>query len=160
LFGPLELGGANFRRLYDQQGIGQLCIFLRHWRSQTQVGELLRILLEWCNYSAGLSVSVLEDTQTVLPHLESKWVASLREYLRYTGAAIQVDSAGIPPLEREHDCYIMEEVIRSGHFNAPDIRKINYCRLYLNAVTISDLTETAGDTLRYVETDRGAGTSE
>lgn len=71
LFGPLELrGGANFRRLHDQQGNGRLCTFLRHWRSQTQVGELLRILLSWCNYAAGLSLlSVLEDTRTALPHL-------------------------------------------------------------------------------------------
>lgn len=150
LFGPLELrGGANFRRLHDQQGNGRLCTFLRHWRSQTQVGELLRILLSWCNYAAGLSLlSVLEDTRTALPHLvESKWVASLREYLRHIGASIQVDNGGIPPLDREHYRYIMEDVIRSGQFAASEIRKINYCRLFLNAATLSDLTDTAGSTL-------------
>ncbi len=35
LYGPLELGGANFRKLYDQQGIGQVQPFLRHWRQQS-----------------------------------------------------------------------------------------------------------------------------
>lgn len=128
LFGPLELGGANFRRLYDQQGIGQIGTFLRHWRSRTQVGELLRIVVEWCNYAAGISRLVLEDTHTPLPHLESKWVGALRTYLHSIGAYIQVDNTGIPPLEREHNQYIMEEVVKSGQFNALEIRKINYCR--------------------------------
>jgi hypothetical protein len=33
LFGPLQFGGANFHHLNDQQqGIGQLTLFMRQWR--------------------------------------------------------------------------------------------------------------------------------
>ncbi|KAI2510304.1 hypothetical protein MHU86_4028 [Fragilaria crotonensis] len=69
------------------------------------------------------------------------------EHTYSIGAYIQVDNTGIPPLEREHDQYIMEEVVTSGQFNAAEIKKINYCRLYLRAVTVSDLTTTKGDQL-------------
>ena len=45
LYGPHHLGGAEFYELYDQQGIGQVTAFLRHWRSGTTIGILLRNLL-------------------------------------------------------------------------------------------------------------------
>ncbi|KAI2493074.1 hypothetical protein MHU86_21458 [Fragilaria crotonensis] len=147
LFGPLDLGGADFRRLYDQQGIGQIITYLRHWRTRTLVGDLLRMVLEWCNYVAVLSVSILENTSCKLPHLESKWIASLRDYLHSVGASIQVDADGIPPLEQENDDYVMERVVRSRQFKASEIRKINYCRLYLQAVMLSDLATVTGDVL-------------
>lgn len=42
---------------------------------------MLLVLVNWCNYSVGMSISVLTDVHTPLPHLESKWVGSLRQYL-------------------------------------------------------------------------------
>ena len=58
---------------------------------------------------------------------------------------------GIAPLEREHDCYIMETCIQSAAFKPFEIRAINYCRLYLGAVTLSDLTNTRGDRLDHAK---------
>ena len=45
IFGPLKLGGANFRHLYDQQGLGQLTLFLRHWRQNAEAGKLLKCVV-------------------------------------------------------------------------------------------------------------------
>jgi hypothetical protein len=41
VFGPLEYGGASFLRLYDHQGICQVTSFLRNWRTNNVVGQLL-----------------------------------------------------------------------------------------------------------------------
>lgn len=76
IFGPLELGGANFRHLYHQQGLGQIKLFLTHWRSKTQAGKLLRIALQWFQQAVGTSTSILEDVNSLLPHLELKWIKS------------------------------------------------------------------------------------
>jgi hypothetical protein len=38
----------------------------------------------------------------------------------------------------------MDAVLQSGKFKDKEIRWINYCRLYLQAVTISDLTQANG----------------
>ena len=144
LYGPLHLGGAGFQELYDHQGIGQITSFIRQWRKSRAIGQLLRTLLAWANYSVGTSVSILADVTTPLPHLEAKWLSSLRDYLRHVRAWIDVDSPGIAPMERENDQYIMEVVLRSNKFKPAQIRVINYCRLYLGAITLADLTTPNG----------------
>ena len=144
LYGPMSLGGAEFRELYDEQGIGQVTTFLRHWRERQVIGNMLRNLVAWTNYSAGTSVSILADVHTPLPHLEAQWLGSLRVYLSHTRACIEVDDDGIAPVEREHDDYIMDLILDSQQFQPPQIRVLNYCRLYLGAVTLSDLTHPDG----------------
>ena len=67
LYGPTHLGGAEFSELYDQQGIGQVSAFLRHWRICRTIGTLMRNLVAWANYSVGISVSLLEDVSTPYP---------------------------------------------------------------------------------------------
>ena len=147
IFGPHRLGGANFRHLYDQQGLGQLTLFLRNWRQNSEAGKLLKCVVAWAQYTTGMATPILETPAVALPHLEAKWLKSLRQYLRDTNAAIQVDSTGQPQLERKHDGYIMECIVQSQQFSEKEIVRLNYCRLFLNAVTISDLTSTRGDRL-------------
>ena len=38
LYGPLKLGGAGFYELYDQQGMGQVQTFMKHWRTDSVAG--------------------------------------------------------------------------------------------------------------------------
>ena len=76
------------------------------------IGKMLRNLVSWTNYSAGISVSVLEDVNTPLPHMEALWLGSLRHYLQPTKAWITVDEDGIAPLERENDDYIMDLILQ------------------------------------------------
>jgi hypothetical protein len=40
--------------------------------------------------------------------------------------------------------YIMDHVLASNEFKPHEIRSINYCRLYLQAVTISDIANASG----------------
>ena len=144
LYGPLQYGGSNFRHLFDQQGFGQLMLFLRNWRQQTVAGQLLKNVVAWAQFTTGMASPILETPSMSLPHLESKWLASLRNYLASINAALHVDVTGLPPLEREHDGYLMERIIQSQQFTDKDIVRLNYCRLFLNAVTLSDLTDTSG----------------
>ena len=156
IFGPQIYGGADFRRLYDQQGIGQVQQFLKHWRKQSIAGQLLVCLVAWCNYSVGTSRCIMEDVHTPLPHLESKWLASLRTYLATINAWIEVDRTGIAPLERCQDMFIMDAVLASKKYSNAEIQKINYCRLHLGALTIADIATTRGD---YLDTDKLRGNS-
>ncbi|KAI2500300.1 hypothetical protein MHU86_14180 [Fragilaria crotonensis] len=119
LYGPIELGGANFRHLFVEQGIGQLQV--------------------------GTSYSLLERVHTSLPHLESKWILSLREFLASIDSQLQLDNASIPQTQRQHDTHIMDGILSSGKFTAAEIRRLNYCRLYLQAQTISDLATISGE---------------
>jgi hypothetical protein len=147
IYGPSHLGGANFRTLYSVQGVGQISTLLRNWRSPCQAGQLLRIAVAWAQYVAGISTPLFEDIRTPLPHLEAKWISSVRAYLQYVGATIELDEPYTTVREREHDWHIMDAIIQSGQFSLTEIRQLNYCRLYLQSTTISDITNANGDVM-------------
>jgi hypothetical protein len=139
--GPQQLGGAGFRHLATERGTMQVTYFLRHWKKQSQVGRLFRCVLSWLQLSVGVSFPVLEQPTQTLPHDESKWLSSLRSVLTTQKLSIRLDEPGIPPLQRTHDSYLMDHILQSNHYTAAEVRKLNYCRLYLNVVTVSDITQ-------------------
>jgi hypothetical protein len=147
LYGPAHLGGANFRTLYSVQGIGQVLTMIKFWRSPCQAGQLLRIAVAWAQYVAGISNPIFEDVGTHLPQLETKWISSLREYLQYTRCTIELDEAYLLKREREHDWHIMDAIVQCGLFSPAEIRQLNYCRLYLQVSTISDLATAQGESI-------------
>ena len=115
--------------------------FIKYWRSPCQAGKLLRIAVAWTQHSVGTSTSFLLDTTTKLPHMESKWLYSLREFLRYIKGHLELDHTYVPKPECVHDYFIMEAVLQSGELK--DDKDFNY----LQAVTISDLTQANGENL-------------
>ena len=147
LYGPLELGGANFRHLYIQQGVGQVVTFLKHWRLQSTAGILLKIALEWFQVQAGVSYSILTNVKSPLPHLESKWISSLRVFLAEHDMHLQIDKLFIPKIQRQYDVHLMDLILDSTKYTPREIRGLNYCRLYLQATTVSDICLVDGKTL-------------
>jgi hypothetical protein len=139
VFAPIRYGGCGFLSLYLIQGEGQILTFLKHWRTNTDAGNLLRIAVAWTQLHIGTSACFLMDTQTPLPHLPGRWLRSLRSFLNRIDASLELDSYFLPPPQRQRDVYIMDMVIASESFTAPEICRINYCRLYLQAITLSDI---------------------
>ena len=138
LYGPPSLGGADFRDLYVEQGIAQVATFMRHWRMDSKTGKLARIVLAWQQLSTGVSFSILFDPKTELPHLESVWVKSTRKFLARIQGSLRLDTTSIPPLQRENDQYIMDILLESELYDEKEICQLNYCRLYLQVVTLSE----------------------
>jgi hypothetical protein len=103
------------------------------------------------------SPSAREPLSSAIPQMEVQWLNSLRNYLNHhIGGSFQLDRAYIPSLEREHDYYIMDAIMQSAKFTSSEIKKLNYCRMYLQAVSLSDITNATGDTL---DTHMQTGTS-
>ena len=147
IYGPHCLGGAAFFHLYDIQGFGQVQHFLKFWRRpKSPQGTLFRILMAWAQFCTGIGVPILEDTKhPPLPHMELKWIASLRRYLADVDGSIHLDNPRIPQLQRQHDSYIMEKVLTYTPALKPKmIKRINYCRMYLSVVTVSDIATASG----------------
>jgi hypothetical protein len=101
----------------------------------------------WFQAVLGMSISFLVDTDTPLPHFESKWLQSLRAFLSHCSGSFLLDNYHIPPLQRNGDSYIMDTVLASELFNSTKIRRINYCQLYLQVVTLSNLCDALGEYL-------------
>jgi hypothetical protein len=72
--------------------------------------------------------------------MESKWLKSLRHYLFTINGTIELDTNIIQPLQRIHDCYLMDAVLATDQFTSNQVRMIHYCQLYLQVLTLSDIT--------------------
>jgi hypothetical protein len=147
IYGPHGLGGANFRHLYVEQGVQQVSYFLRQWRLQSAVGKMFKCVLAWLQVSVGVSYAVLEHPSRELPHCEALWMSSMRACLSNTDSSIQLDDPGVPPRQREGDVYIMDLIIAANHYSNAEIRKLNYCRLFVDAITVADLATPCGTRL-------------
>ena len=97
--------------------------------------------------NAGVGWSILENVTTPLPHLESEWLRVLRDFLKSINAQLRLDNTYTPKLQRINDSYIMDHVLESKMFSPADIRLVNYCQLYLQAVTVSDISIASGSRL-------------
>jgi hypothetical protein len=71
-------------------------------------------------------------------------MASLRSFLASISASIQLDDPCVPQPQRENDQYIMDIILQSNQFKPAEVRRLNYCRLYLNVVTLADITKPNG----------------
>jgi hypothetical protein len=147
LFGPTRLGGAGFRPFSTEQGVGQLQFFVKHWTHPLEPGQLLRVAVAWAQVNVGVSYSIFNNVVPRLPHFESKWLQSLRNFLRLLQGQLRLDITFVPEIQRVNDSHIMDHVLERGSFSRADICRINYCRLYLQAVTVSDISTASGTKL-------------
>jgi hypothetical protein len=148
LYGPSRLNGGGFRPFATEEGVGQIQYLLKHWTSTLDIGTAQRIPVAWAQMHTGVGWSVFLDVETPLPQFrESHWLRSLRSFLKSINGSIRLYHTYIPPLQHQHDSYIMDHVLSSGFFKEAEIRCINYCRLYLQAVTVSDITDATGTRL-------------
>jgi hypothetical protein len=144
LYAPTSYAGGGFVHWYTLQGEGQIQQFLKHWRTNTMISRMLRIDLAWSQWQSGLSRPILTATSTPLPHLECRWLRSLRTFLHYSNSHLHVHQPFTQPIERIGDFHIMDYAIRSGLFDEEALRLINYCRLYLHVTTVSELFNADG----------------
>ena len=108
------------------------------------ISRTLKVTLAWAQFQAGISTPLLVNTTTPLPHLECRWLRSLRDFLAWSNSGIQVDRPCLPTLERVGDFHIMDAAIRSSLFRPADLKLLNYCRLYLHVTTVSELFDADG----------------
>jgi hypothetical protein len=74
VFAPIRFGGCGFLSLYLIQGEGQILTFLKHWRTNTDAGNLLRISLAWTQLHLGISFCCLGNTAKSLLHMPGRWL--------------------------------------------------------------------------------------
>ena len=138
-YAPKWYAGCGMVPWWVLQSEGQLCLFIKHWRTNTMISKTLRISTAWCQWQSGLSMSLLANTDIPLPHLEARWYSSLRYGLNKTTTKVQLNHTFIIPPERDGDIHLMEWAIKSGSYTDQQLRIINYCRTYIQVTTISEL---------------------
>jgi hypothetical protein len=138
-------GGIDFRDLRLEQGIGQITFLIRHLRTPGQVCDLLAIVLSWFQFCAGVGYPVFLQPERPLPHLEGHWLVCIRNFLAHIDGALEMTKTHIQPLQHMSDSFLMDTACNSGLFTPAELKRLNYCRLYLNVLTLSNVTDAKGN---------------
>jgi len=146
-FGPTKYGGLDFRDLKIEQGVESIRLIMRHLRFPGQPQKMLLITLDRLQHNSGLGTPLLEDPHVWAPHMEGLWIPQIRNFLRRINGSLQIADLVLQPLQRTYDFYIMDFVVSSRAFSSAEVRRINYCRLYLQVLTGSDMSNATGDRL-------------
>ena len=127
---------------------------LHLWRTDNYVSTVLVVALAWYQFHSGMSYPLLQYPNRKAPPSDARWLPRLREYLADIGGSIRLDNPQILPLLRTNDRAIMDVAIQVTQ-DEDHLRRINHCRLYINAFSIADITNVNGDRLdeRYFEGD-------
>lgn len=64
VYGPQSRGGLGFRHLYQEQGIRQVLMALKHMQTPGQPNQMLKIALTWAQAKAGTSRPLWVDVTT------------------------------------------------------------------------------------------------
>ena len=144
VFGPTESGGIGLRHLFSEQGTIKTLTVIQQIRANRSLGKTLQIQLRWAQRVAGISVPLLETDKHV-PHLNGeKWLGTLRNFLSLSELGIRVQGIRCPVMKRSGDVVLMDAAC-SFDLSSGDIQKINRCRIYLRAESLSDLCNSEGE---------------
>ena len=145
LFGPAPIGGGGFIPLYAVAGAGYVQHFLKHWRTpKEQAGRLVRIVLAWSQYQAGVSYPILHQPDTELPYMQGRFIPALRRYLSDIGGSIAIHPTYAPAPLRRNDRSIMEYAMSLSKYTDHQLKKLNSVRMFLGITFLSEITNLRG----------------
>jgi hypothetical protein len=104
------------------------------------LGTIINTLLTQWKWLLGFNT--LQNYEFLTPHDESIWLSNIRHFMSEHNIKIAKRIQAYTLL-RENNKYLMKKALQFTN-DAKEIRHINYCRLYLNIITISDITEPNG----------------
>ena len=132
------------RHSSHEQGLSKLEHLTKHFCSKTTQASLhFQMALHWAQFNAGVSFPILHQPHPKLPHFESVWFKDLRDFLSKHSLSVHIQNPGTIPHQRQHDMHLMDIII-TLNFRPCEIKRSNYCRLYLNVTLLSDIVTADG----------------
>lgn len=144
VFAPLGYHGLNIPDIYVEQGIAKIARLIKYGRRSAHIAAcLIRHNCEAMKMEFGVNGFLFQ-------HEPSQWDAVITpSWLKFTWKFLKEkdilikDDISEFPLKREGDRILME-VFASKGWTDKVLYKINVCRLYLRALSISDVTDGCG----------------
>jgi len=134
-FGGLELPDLPLLSISTR-----LHFLLHHLKTRDMTGRLLEISIEWTQLELGSSTHIL-NTTPIPSYVTSTWVTALCNVLSPFALTFRSTPQSPPP--RQNDMYLMD-LFRATNLSHTQLQSLNYCRLFLRVVFISDITDAAG----------------
>jgi len=140
---PIMYHGYALPELYVEQGILHIQKIMKFCNSKALTGELLRCSVEQHKLELGLPGPFFTNDYKLLGHLATAtWVKHTWKFLSQHNIQLLDTTADIPP-RCANDTPLMQAFIHAGYRNN-DLRRLNLCRLFLQAATVADLLTVDG----------------
>lgn len=142
-YAPTTMNGMGFMDTRLEQCISHIMEYILHAGRTTLTGETLTAELELCHLHCGLSGNLFNleynSYDYLLPECELKFL--FRQCHHY--GILLVGDYDRPAKQRTNDFFLMDKLLEST-FTKEEISKVNMCRLFLEAMTIADITTGCG----------------
>jgi hypothetical protein len=145
IFGGYQYGGLSLPDLYTDQGYGQLRLLLGHVKLGDDNGNLIQIEITYVQLCTGVLSPFFQWPYPYFAKwIDHTWISSVWKYSHQIGISIELENTWLPTLYRKGDQSLME-LLLSLHLHPSTISEINQCCLFLQVITISDITTADGN---------------
>ncbi len=141
-FAPIFIGGLGLTHLYFEQSIHQVRLFIGLSRVTSELLTLFHIGLDYFRLHAGRE-SCPFSQPTDLPYLNRDWFSSILAALTTTHTSFNTTNPEYFKPKCRNDRCLMD-VFLDAKIPPKQLQACNRCRLYIQAITISDITEPTG----------------
>jgi hypothetical protein len=145
-YGTTHYGGLAMPQLYVESSICKIQTLLTHVNTNTELGELIRVDLNWLQMCCGISENIL-NTNKLLPYIDANWFISIKDFLNITNATIEIKNLWKPNLKRENDKIVMDEINKLC-MTKQELQIFNNWRIFFKITTIAELCNQPGTHVR------------
>ena len=144
-YGPIQYGGLGLKTIWNEQGLKHALLAITHLRASDADGTNMMISLSASQLEAGTDKPILEQKwDDYSKYITPTWITKTWEFLSENNIQLRIPDTWTPLPQRINDTFIMDHATRLYNKNPATLQKINRCRMYLKATTISDITEATG----------------
>lgn len=144
IFGAHRYGGLSLPDLYTDQGYGQLKLLIGHIKLGDDIGKLILIAMSHLQLHIGSEFPFF--TCSYPPYakwIDQNWLASIWKHMHQLQIKVEVENHWTPRRARQNDVLLMDEFMKYN-LTPSQLRMINYCRLYLQVLLLSDIATADG----------------
>jgi hypothetical protein len=140
VFGNKSLGGLGWWDMEVEQGLHNLGTIINGLHNNEIVGQVHKAMMRTWFWALGMNP--LKHEIINITHDESLCPRTASQFISKHNIRIALANP-IYPLLKENDQYIITSAYNLP-FTAYALKYINYCRLFLNVISIVDLTDSSG----------------
>ena len=119
--------------------------FQTHFGTSSITGKLLQVSMETAQLEVGVGRNLFQlDFDTYGDLLTDCWIKTLWKFCQSNNITLLDRHSHFPTPQQENDVFLMEIFVHEGYSKAK-LAKINRCRLYLGALTLSDVMNGYGN---------------
>ena len=145
--GPIDMGGLGLTDLRTEMGVAQLKLLRNAIFNKSEVGKMMIISIKYSQIEAGIKEHILERPDIHISYLTPTWITSVRQFLYQHNLAVTITNTINIRFQGTNDACIMNYTMLKL-YSSHQQQDINLVRLYLQAITLSDISTRDGKSIQ------------